>query len=87
MKTSKKIVLTGLDFLTFVQNGTLKVIVDEYQNAIGLDMADEIIENYDGMLVALYEYSEEVGKLTYNVIQKEKKEKEIESNKNNSIVD
>ncbi len=61
--------LKAIDFLVMIQNGTVKVLVQEDGTVNGLSVADEIIQEYDGFLVALNAFTNALGDMEYNVIK------------------
>lgn len=77
MNKNPEVVLNGIDFLIMAQNGTLKVDFDEKGNITGINLADEIIANYDGMLVALHTHTNSLMDSKYTVLPKPKKPVEV----------
>lgn len=67
---NQKIILNAMDFLIMAQNGTLKVMVDDKGNVLGVNVADELVTQYDGILVALSHYSELMSKTSYTLIKR-----------------
>ena len=75
---NQKIILTAMDFLIMAQNGTLKVMLDDKGNVLGVNVADELVNQYDGMLVALSHYSDLMSKTNYTLIKRPIEQSPIE---------
>ena len=75
---NQKIILTAMDFLLMAQNGTLKVMLDDKGNVLGVNVADELVNQYDGMLVALSHYSDLMSKTNYTLIKRPIEQSPIE---------
>ena len=70
--------VNGLDFLIMAQNGILKVKTNETGEITGIELPDEMIEEYDGLVVAIHELPKAMSEIRYKVLKLDPKPVEVE---------